>query len=120
MSRSRTSLASRSLLSRQELEDLHRILRAEIRAYVDRRVMDEDACIALPSIESFALFVTEHPTITIPTFADVLYRLTLSSVYNCFQFVGKSVRDPGNATLASQLTAEIALQLRLSTFPLIS
>ena len=117
MSHPRTSLHSCPLLSKKDLEDLHRILRAEVRGYVDRRMMDEEASIAAATIEAFARFATEHPTITVPTFADVLYRLTFSSIYNCFQFVGRSVRDPGNATLASQYTAEIALQLRLSFFP---
>ena len=117
MSRSRTSLASCSLLTKKDLEDLHRVLRAEVRAYVDRRVMDEEAHIPMITIELFAVFVKEHPMISIPTLADVLYRLAFSSVYNCFQFVGKPMRDPGNAALASQFTTEIALQLRLSIFP---
>ena len=108
------SLSSHSLLlSKKELEDLHSILRAEVRAYVDRRVMDEEASISTVVSEAFAEFVHAHPAISIATLADVIYRLALSSVYNCFQFVQKSVRHPSNMALASQLTAEIALQLRL-------
>ena len=110
-----TSQPSRSLLlSKKDLEELHAILRAEIRAYVDRRVMEEQAAIAPAVCAAFTKFVHDHPQISIPTFADQLYRLTLSSVYNCFQFVRKSVRDPSNTALASQLTMEIALQLPLS------
>ncbi|MDD5056098.1 MAG: hypothetical protein PHZ00_07595 [Candidatus Peribacteraceae bacterium] len=107
-----TSMPSRSLLlSKKDLDDLHAILRAEIRAYVDRRVMNEEATIAPAVCAAFMAFVHDHPEISIPTFADVLYRLTLSSVFNCFQFIRKSVRDPSNMTLTSQLTTEIALQL---------
>ena len=106
------SQPSRSLLlSKKDLEDLHTILRAEIRAYVDRRVMEEQAAISPAVCTAFTAFVRDHPQIPIPTFADVLYRLTLSSVYNCFQFIRKSTRDPSTTALASQLTTEIALQL---------
>lgn len=110
-----TSQPSRSLLlSRENLDELHVILRAEVRAYVDRRVMEEKAAVSPAVCAEFTKFAHDHPQISIPTFADVLYRLTLSSVYNCFQFVRKSVRDPSTTALASQLTIEIALQLALS------
>jgi hypothetical protein len=101
------------LLSREALDELHAILRAEVRAYVDRRVMDEEAAIAPSVCADFATYANEHPDISLQTFADVLHRLTLSCVYNCFQYIRKSVRDPSNATLATQLTTEIALQLPL-------
>ncbi|MEI8230356.1 MAG: hypothetical protein WCG83_04415 [Candidatus Peregrinibacteria bacterium] len=103
------------LLSRENMEELHTILRAEVRAYVDRRVMEEQAAIAPTVCAAFAAFVERHPEISIPTYADVLYRLTLGSIYNCFQFIRKSVRDPVNTALATKLTTEIALQLPLDS-----
>ena len=102
------------LLSKKNLEELHTILRAEIRAYVDRRVMEEEAAIAPAVCNAFAAFMQKNHDISRPTIADILYRLTLSSVYNCFQFIRKSTRDPSNTALAAQLTTEIALQLPLS------
>lgn len=102
------------LLSKKNMEELHAILRAEIRAYVDRRVMEEEAAIAPSVCNAFAEFMQKNTDISLPTIADILYRLTLSCVFNCFQFIRKSTRDPSNTALAAQLTTEIALQLPIA------
>lgn len=100
-------------LSKEDLLTLHRILRAEIRAYVDRRIMEEEATIAPSVIEEFKAFVDAHPQVSVCTLSDVIHRLTLGSIYNCFQFIRKAVKDPTNIALASQLSIEIGLALEL-------
>ncbi len=112
---SRTTQSSLpQLLTKNELEEFHHILKTAVRTYVDRRVMNEEVVINAVVCNSFATFAKDHPTISVPTLADVLHRLTLSCVYNCFQFLQKPVRHPSNMALASQLTTEIALHLYLT------